>query len=129
MGAAVSLGVSKTRWPVAAWIRLRVPPSPAPMVLLGPPPPPPPPLELLEPNPVPTDPRRRIFSYEEERPDGWVLRLVWDSDEPEILEAEYRAPLYGQRLARTEVPRFWAAVREKTQGLGPLPVDGADPRP
>jgi hypothetical protein len=124
-----SLGVARTRWPVAAWIRLRVPPPPAPMVLLGPTPPPVPPLDLLEPNPVPTDPRRRIYSFEEERPGGWVLRLVWDSDEPEFLEAEYRAPLYGRRLPRPEVPGFWAAVKEKTGGLGPLAVDGADPRP
>ena len=128
MAPAVSLGVSKTRWPVAAWLRLRVPVGPAPVVLLGPAPPAPPPLDILEPNPVPTDPRRRIFSYEEERPEGWILRLVWDSEEPEILEAECRAPLYDKRLARSDVPRFWAAVREKTQILGPLAVEAADPR-
>ena len=99
------------------------------MVLLGPAPPPTPPLDLLEPNPVPTDPRRRIFAFEEERPDGWVLRLVWDSEDPEVLEAEYRAPLYDRRLARSAVAGFWAAVKEKTEVLGPLAVEGADPRP
>ncbi len=125
-----SLGVSRTHWPVVAWIRLKVPPSPAPMLLMGSaPPPPPPPLDLLEPNPIPTDPGRRIFSYEEERPEGWVLRLVWDSDEPETLEAEYRAPIYRRRLPRSEVPAFWAAVKEKTEPLGPLTVLASDPTP
>lgn len=96
---------------------------------MGAAPPPVPPLDLLEPNPVPTDPRRRIFAYEEERPEGWVLRLVWDSEDPEVLEAEYRAPIYDRRLPRTQVPAFWSAVKEKTAALGPLPVEGADPRP
>lgn len=98
-------------------------------MLLGGAPPPMPPLDILEPNPVPTDPRRRIFAFEEERPEGWVLRLVWDSEDPEILEAEYRAPLYDRRLPRAEVPGFWAAVKEKTGELGKLTVDAADPRP
>ncbi len=124
-----SLGVSRTHWPVVGWIRLTVPLAPPPVVLMGPPPPPPPPLDLLEPNPVPTDPARRIFAYEEERPEGWVLRLVWDSDEPGVLEAEYRAPLYDRRLPRAEVPAFWAAVKEKTREIGPLAVQAADPRP
>lgn len=88
-----------------------------------------PPLDILEPNPVPTDPRRRIFAFEEERPEGWVLRLVWDSEDPQILEAEYRAPIYDRRLPRSEVPAFWAAVKEKTSALGTLVVDAADPRP
>jgi hypothetical protein len=88
-----------------------------------------PPLDVLEPNPVTTDPRKRIFAYEREQPGGWVLRIVWDADDPEILEAEYRAPFYRQRLPRESVPTFWAAVKEQTASLGPLPVLGADPRP
>ena len=125
-----SLGVPRTHWPVVAWIRLRLPPGPAPILLMGSTPPPPaPPLDILERNPVTTDPRKRIFAFEEERDGGWVLRLVWDTDDPGILEAEYRAPLYRQRLPRSEVPGFWAAVKSHTQPLGPLPVDGADPMP
>jgi hypothetical protein len=123
-----SLGTARSHWPVAGWIRLRLPPRPAPLVLMGPAPPAMPPLDLLEPNPVTTDPRKRVFAYEEER-EGWVLRLVWDADDPDVLEAEYRAPYYGRRLPRAEVPGFWAAVREKTGVLGSLAVDGADPRP
>ncbi len=112
-----------------AWIRLKLPPPPAPtMLMAGPPPPPAPPLDLLEPNPVPTDPRKRVYAYEEER-DGWTVRLVWDSDDPELLEAECRAPIYGARLPREAVPRFWAEVKRLVAPLGPLPVDGADPRP
>ncbi len=122
------LGSPKSRWPVAAWIRLRLPHREAPLVLMGSAPPPVPPLELLEPNPVPTDPRRRIFAHEEERPGGWVLRLVWDSEDPEVLEAEYRAPVYGARLAPTMVTEFWTAVRARTAPLGPLSVEAADPR-
>jgi hypothetical protein len=98
------------------------------MLTGGPPPPPAPPLDLLEPNPVPTDPRKRVYAYEEDR-GGWVLRLVWDADDPELLEAEYRAPIYGARLAPSEVPGFWAEVKRLVAPLGPLPVDGADPRP
>ncbi len=99
------------------------------MVLLGPTPPLMPPLDLLEPNPVPTDPRRRIFAYEEERPGGWVLRLVWDSDDPDVLEAEYRAPVYASRLGKAQVTEFWDAVKSLTGALGRLPVEAADPRP
>jgi hypothetical protein len=124
-----SLGVANSHWPVVAWIRLRLPARPPPMLLMpGPPPPPDPPLEILEPNPVPTDPRKRVFAYEEEH-DAWVVRLVWDSDDEGILEAECRAPIYGGRLPREEVPRFWAAVKALVGPLGPLPVDGADPKP
>ncbi len=124
-----SLGVSRAHWPVVAWIRLRLPERPAPLPLVpGVGPPPDPPLEVLEPNPVPTDPRKRVYAFEEEHP-AWVVRLVWDADDPELLEAECRAPLYGERLAREEVSRFWAAVKALTAPLGPLPVDGADPRP
>jgi hypothetical protein len=124
-----SLGVSRSRWPVVAWIRLRLPERPAPVSLMpGVAPPPDPPLDLLRPNPVATDPRKRVYAYEEEH-DAWVVRLVWDADDPEMLEAECRAPIYGGRLPAPEVPRFWAAVKALTAPLGPLPVDGADPKP
>jgi hypothetical protein len=127
--AVPSLGVSRTRWPVVAWIRLKVPPSPAPIMLTpGAPPPPDPPLDLLEPNPVATDPRKRVYSYEEDH-DGWVVRLVWDTDDPELLEAECRAPLYGTRLPKEGVAAFWAAVKQLIAPIGPLPVDSADPWP
>jgi hypothetical protein len=124
-----SLGVAKSHWPVVAWIRLKVPEAPAPVMLTaGVPPPPDPPLEILQRNPVPTDPRKRVYAFEEEHPD-WVVRLVWDADDPGVLEAECRAPLYDRRLPRTEVPKFWAAVKALIAPIGPLPVDSADPRP
>ncbi|MFI5418999.1 MAG: hypothetical protein ACHQ2Y_08920 [Candidatus Lutacidiplasmatales archaeon] len=112
-----------------AWIRLTLP-APEPVMLLtpGPPPPPEPPLEILVPNPVTTDPRKRVFAFEEDRGE-WVLRIVWDSDDPTVLEAEYRAPIYSKRLAKEEIPGFWQAVKEKVSVLGPLPVEAADPRP
>jgi hypothetical protein len=91
-------------------------------------PPPDPPLDILEVNPVPTDPRKRVFSYEEDLPD-WSVRLVWDADDPVLLEAECRAPIYSGRLPSSEVPKFWAAVKRLIAPLGPLPVDSADPRP
>jgi hypothetical protein len=91
-------------------------------------PPPDPPLDLLVPNPVVTDPRKRVYAYEEEH-DGWVVRLVWDADDPGVLEAECRAPYYDRRLPRSDVPRFWSAVKALVAPLGPLPVDSADPRP
>jgi len=124
-----SLGVSRTHWPVVGWIRLRLPDRPAPVALVpGVPPPPDPPLDLLAPNPIATDPRKRVYAYEEEH-DAWVVRLVWDADDPGMLEAECRAPIYSGRLPAREVPRFWAAVKALTAPLGPLAVDGADPRP
>jgi hypothetical protein len=124
-----SLGVAKSHWPVVAWIRLKVPAPAAPVMLTpGVPPPPDPPLEILERNPVPTDPRKRVYAFEEEHPD-WVVRLVWDADDPEVLEAECRAPLYDRRLPRGEVPKFWAAVKALIAPIGPLPVESADPRP
>jgi len=124
-----SLGVARNRWPVVAWIRLKLPPRPAPIMLMpGVPPPPDPPLDLLEVNPVPTDPRKRVFAYEEDL-DAWSVRLVWDADDPELLEAECRAPIYAGRLPSAEVPKFWAAVKRLVAPLGPLPVDSADPRP
>jgi hypothetical protein len=124
-----SLGASPTHWPVVAWIRLRLPPPP-PVVMLtgGPPPPPDPPLDLLENEPVATDPRKRIWAHEEEG-GGGVVRLVWDADDPGFLEAELRAPSYRGRLPPEQVRAFWAAVKARTQGLGALTVDGADPAP
>jgi hypothetical protein len=96
--------------------------------MAGPPPPLEPPLDFLKRNPVPTDPRKQVYAWEEDRQD-WVLRLVWDADDPEVLEAEYRAPIYGRRLPREEVPQFWQAVKARIAALGPLLVDAADPRP
>jgi hypothetical protein len=124
-----SLGAPRTRYPVVGWIRLTLPPTP-PLIMLTPgvPPPPNPPLDILTPNPVATDPRKRVYAYEEERGD-WIVRLVWDADDPEILEAECRMPLYDRRLPREEVAKFWAAVKELIAPLGPLPVESADPRP
>ena len=124
-----SLGVSRSRWPVLAWIRLRLPDRPPTLSLIaGIAPPVVVPLDVLEPNPVPTDPRKRVYSYEQEQ-DGWVVRLVWDADQPETMEAEYRAPRYGVRLRPEEVRQFWSVVKQLTKPLGPLPVEGADPRP
>lgn len=112
---------------VAAWIRLRVP-EPAPVVvLMGKPPPPGPPLELLQPDPVMTDPRKRIYSFEEEWGSG-LIRMKWDADMPEVLEAEYRMT-ERRRVPPQEVRSFWAEVKKHTSELGPLPVDGADPVP
>jgi hypothetical protein len=124
-----SLGVSHSHWPVVAWIRLKLPVRPPPIMLMpGAPPPPDPPLEILAPNPVATDPRKRVYAFEADHGD-WVVRLVWDSDDPELLEAECRAPLYHQRLPSAEVARFWAAVKELVAPIGPLPVEAADPPP
>jgi hypothetical protein len=114
---------------VVAWIRLKVPPPPAPMMLTpGPPPPPNPPLDVLEPNPVLTDPRKRVYAFESDRGE-FVVRLVWDSDDPELLEAECRAPMHGQRPPPDQVRQFWAAVKELVAPIGPLPIESADPRP
>jgi hypothetical protein len=123
-----SLGVPSTHWPVVAWIRLKLPPPTVPMTLAGPPLPPDPPLEILERNPVATDPRKRVFAFEKEV-DGGIVRIIWDADDPELLEAELRAPLFGGRLPREKVPGFWAEVKTLIAPLGPLPVEGADPRP
>jgi hypothetical protein len=94
----------------------------------GPPPPLEPPLEILRPRPVATDPRRRVFAAAREVEDGEV-RLVWDSDNPEILDAELRVPQPVPRAAPEVVRRFWATVKEMIRPIGPLPVLGADPRP
>jgi hypothetical protein len=124
-----SLGAPRSHWPVVAWIRLKLPPAP-PLVMLTPgvAPPPNPPLDLLVPNPVTTDPRKRVYAYEEERAE-WVVRLVWDADDPEVLEAECRQPTYDRRLPPEQVAAFWAAVKQLVAPLGPLAVEGADPRP
>jgi hypothetical protein len=98
------------------------------MTLLGPPLPPDPPLELLERNPVATDPKKRVYAYELEL-DWGIVRLIWDADDPELLEAELRAPLYGSRLPSERVREFWGAVKELIAPIGPLPVEGADPKP
>jgi hypothetical protein len=114
---------------VVAWIRLKLPQRPPPVGLIpGVAPPPDPPLDLLAPNPVPTDPTKRVYAYEEEH-EAWVVRLIWDADDPELLEAECRAPSYGGRLPKAEVAKFWAAVRPLLAPIGPLLVDSADPRP
>lgn len=116
-------------WPVVAWIRLRVPPPPAPMMLTrGPPPPPLPPADWLENEGVPTDPSVTLYSFLEPHGDG-AIRYVWAGASPELLLAEYRIPGYLARLPPGEVRRFWAAVKARLGELGPLPVDGADPRP
>ncbi len=130
LGDAVpSFGVSRTRWPVVAWIRLRLEAPPPPMLLMpGPPPPPEPPLEILEPNPVPTDPRRRVFAYEEDHGD-WVLRLVWDTDDPLLLEIECRAPLYRQRVPPEMVGAFWTEAKRLVAPISPVEVEAADPYP
>jgi|SRR5580658_1443082 hypothetical protein len=91
-------------------------------------PPPDPPLDILEPNPITTDPRKRVFSFEEDH-DAWTVRISWDADDPDLLEAECRAPYYDRRLPKSDVPKFWAAVKVLTAPLGPLKVEGADPRP
>jgi hypothetical protein len=98
------------------------------MLTGGPPPPPDPPLEFLAHEPISTDPRKRVYASEEEV-EGGVLRLIWDSDDPEFLEAEFRAPYYGTRLPPDQVRTFWSLVKERTRVLGPLPIDGADPTP
>jgi hypothetical protein len=123
-----SLGVPRSHWPVVAWIRLQLPKRDAPMALLGPPPPPDPPLEFMQRNIVTTDPRKMIYAFEEEQEIG-VVRLVWDAEDPEILEAELRAPIYDRRLPREKVPQFWQAVKSRISSIGPLPVLAADPRP
>ena len=125
-----SLGAARSHWPVVAWIRLQLPPPPAPLQLTrgGPPPPLDPPLDILERNPVTTDPRKRVFAFEEER-GPTVLRLIWDSDDPELLEAELRTENWGGRPGAETVREFWNWVKEKTQPIGPLPVEAADPIP
>jgi hypothetical protein len=117
-------------WPVRAWIKLRLPPREEPVALMaGPPPPAEPPLELLKNRPVTTDPRKRVFVHEELLENGeWALRIIWDADDPGVLDAEYRAPGYESRLPRERVREFWRRVKERVRELGPLPVLGADPR-
>ncbi|MCI4325966.1 MAG: hypothetical protein L3K00_08880 [Thermoplasmata archaeon] len=123
-----SLGVPRSHWPVVAWIRLKLPPATAPLTLMGPPLPPDPPLEILEKNPVATDPRKRVYAFEQEVEWG-IVRLIWDADDPELLEAELRAPVYGARVPKEQVREFWNAVKALIAPIGPLPVEGADPRP
>lgn len=115
-------------WPVRAWIRLRLPPSEAPMVLMGTPPPPEPPGDFLVPLPSGPDPRKRLFGWEEPDGDG-VLRMLWDSDEPERLNVELRLPGYGERLSPERLRAFYDHARQRLSGLGRLSIESADPRP
>ena len=120
---------SPGHWPVVAWIRLQLPPRPAPLVLAGAlPPPPEPPLEILERRRVVTDPRKAIYGFEQEKGEG-IVRVYWDADDPDVLAAEYRLPGYHGRLAPESVRQFWGWVKELVGPLGPLPVLAADPRP
>ncbi|MHB8351435.1 MAG: hypothetical protein ACYDFT_01885 [Thermoplasmata archaeon] len=116
-------------WAVLAWVRFRLP-EPAPAVLLtrGPPPPPQPPLDILEPEPVATDPTMRVYAHIEEL-DGGLIRLAWHANDPDHLVAEYREPRTIARLPPDRVRRFWEALRPMVAELGPLPVEAADPRP
>jgi len=98
------------------------------MLTAGPPPPPEPPLPALLNEPVVTDPRKRIFAHEAEA-GGGVVRLVWDADDPQYLEAELRLPSYTGRLPADRVRAFWQEVKQRTSSLGPLAIDGADPSP
>lgn len=124
-----SFGTPRSHWPVVAWVRLTLPPPPEPILLTpGPPPPLDPPLDRLVHNPVTTDPRKRVFAFEEEVGDA-VLRIVWDSDDPRVLEAELRTPGFGHRPSPAEIRRFWDWVRDQVRPIGPLPVEDADPRP
>lgn len=113
---------------VAAWIRLKLPPQAEATMLLGAlPPPPGPPLALLEPEPVSTDPRKRIYAWEGPWAEG-TLRLKWDADYADVLEAEYR--IEARRvLPAEEVRAFWGEVKRHTQELGPLQVEAVDPSP
>jgi hypothetical protein len=114
---------------VGAWIRLRIPPVPAPMMLTaGPPPPPEPPLAGLVYRAIPTDPRPRFFVLDEQLADG-VLHLSWNADDPEHLDAELRVPSEGRHVPPEVVGRFWEAVRRQVAPLGPVRVEGADPKP
>jgi hypothetical protein len=80
-------------------------------------------------NPVATDPRKRVFALEEERGEAAVVRLVWDADDPEVLEAELRTPGFGRRPSSAEIRSFWDWIRTTVRPIGPLPVEAADPRP
>jgi hypothetical protein len=124
-----ALWADARRWPVLAWLRLKVPEPPAPLLLTrGPPPPPSPPVDWLTPEEVATDPSVRLFTFHERTGEG-IVRYVWQGSEPEQLLAEYRAPRYIARLTSAQVRAFWAVVKQRLAELGPLPVEGADPRP
>lgn len=113
---------------MAAWVRLRVPSPPETLVLMGSlPMPPSPPLDLLVPEPVSSDPRKRLFAWEG-RWQGGVVRLRWDADAAGLLDAEYRIP-ERRRIAPKEVRAFWEEVKRRVTPLGPLVVESADPWP
>ena len=123
------LGSARSHWPVVAWIRLRLPEREAPRMLTqGPPPPLDPPLDVLERNPVATDPRKQVYHVEEERGET-VFRLIWDADDPGLLEAEMRTSAWGKRPTAAEVRALWDWVKETVRPIGPLPVEAADPMP
>ncbi len=116
-------------WAVAAWVRFRLPELAPPLVLLGGSPPPPrPPLDLLEPEPVATDPTMRVFAHVTEFAPG-LIRIAWRANDPGHLVAEYREPLTVARLPPERVRRFWEALRPLLAEIGPLPIEAADPRP
>jgi hypothetical protein len=116
------------RWPVLAWVRLRIPPREAPVLLTpGPPPPPAPPVDFLEPEAVATDPTARLFTFHEPFEQG-ILRYVWSGGDPSALTVEYRGPAYAPRVPTETVRRFWATVKSRLAEIGPLPVEAADPR-
>ena len=122
-----SLGAARSHWPVVAWVRMRLPPRPAPLVLTkGPPPPLDPPLEIMTRNPVATDPRKQIYAFEEDQGET-VYRLVWDSEDPDVMEAELRTQDWGRRPSAEQVRTFWNWIRERVRPIGPLPVEAADP--
>lgn len=98
------------------------------LTLGGPPPPPDPPLSSLVFRPVPTDPRPRFFVLDEPLPDG-LLHLSWNAEDPDHLDAELRVTAEGRHVPPEVVGRFWAAVRRHVAPLGPVQVEGADPRP
>jgi hypothetical protein len=117
------------RWPVLAWLRLKLPPAPPPLLLTrGPPPPPSPPVDWLEPEEVATDPSVRLFTFHERAGEG-VVRYLWQGSDADRLLVEYREPRYVARMTPEDVRTFWKVVKARLEELGPLPVEGADPRP
>lgn len=114
---------------VAAWIRMRIPPAPPPITLTrGPPPPAEPPLPELTFRPVPTDPRPRFFSAEEET-DAGTVTLTWNAEDPEHLVAELRVPAEDRHVSDEAVGTFWTTVRHWVAPLSPVRVEASDPAP
>ncbi|MGI0052786.1 MAG: hypothetical protein ACRECR_00810, partial [Thermoplasmata archaeon] len=94
----------------------------------GPPPPPVPPLDLMEAEPVATDPSMRVYAHLADLDPG-MIRLAWHANDPTHLVAEYREPRSVARLSPERIRRFWDAVRPMLTELGPVPIEAADPRP